>query len=122
MINNKGQSLVTFIIVLPLILVIFGMLIELSLISYHKTKIISVTKSIIANSIEDAQKDDIIMLYDKNDIKVDDIDVDTTSGLEIKLVSSIESFIGNIIGNDSYQIEVNIKGYQKDNKIYYEKG
>ena len=122
MINNKGQSLVTFIMILPLILIVFGIVIELGMISYHKIRITSVTKSIIANSIEDTKKNDIIMLYDKNDIKVDSIDIDTTSGVQINLVSSIDSFIGDIIGKDSYQIKVNIKGYKKDNKIYYEKG
>ena len=122
MLNKKGQSLVTFIIIMPLVLILLGMIIELSLITYYKARTISITKSIIANCIEDGQKNDIIMLYDKNDINVKDIDVNTTKGLEIKLVSSIDSFLGSVIGTDSYKLEINIKGYQKDNKIYYEKG
>lgn len=122
MLNKNGQSLITFIIILPVILIMLGIVIELGLINYHKTKIISVTKTIIANSIEDAKKDDIILLYDKNDIKVDDLVVDSSSGVRIRFITKIDSFLGDIIGKENYVVNIDIKGNKENNKVYYEKG
>lgn len=122
MINKKGQALVAFVIILPIIFLLLGMVIEFSLIAYHKSKITSVTKSIIANSIEDAQKDDIIMLYDKNGIDVIKLDLITGDGLSIDLEANVDSFLGDIVGKNNYKIKIKIHGYQKDNKVYYEKG
>ena len=120
--NKKGQSLITFVIILPIIILLFGMIIELSLITYHKRKIISVTKTIIANCIEEDKKNDIMELYDRNGIKVQDLEIDYTNGLHLMLTSNVESFLGEIIGQDEYEIKVDLRGYQENNKIYYEKG
>lgn len=122
MLNNKGQSLVMFIIVLPLLLIILGTTIEYSLLTYNKNKIASVTKTIIANCIDRCEKDDIILLYNKNDIKVDNVAIDVSDGLQINLKTSVNSYFGNIIGKESYDINIKIKGYLKKEKIYYEKG
>lgn len=120
--NNKGQSLVMFILLLPIIIMLFGYLIEISIIAYTKVKVSSVTKSIIANCIDECEKDDIILLYDKNDITVDDLEVDNTSGFRISLKSSTKSFLGSLIGKDKYLIDIDIKGIKENNKIKYEKG
>jgi len=50
--NKHGQTLVTFVILLPVIFLLIGYIIEISIIGYHKSKINSVTKSIIANCID----------------------------------------------------------------------
>lgn len=122
MINKKGQALVCFVIILPIILILFGYLIEVVIISYNKSKIVSVTKSIIANCIDDCEKNDIIILYKDNNIILEDIDVDRTLGLRIKLKTTVESNLGSIIGKDNYILEVDIKGIKENNKIKYEKG
>lgn len=115
--NNKGQSLVAFIIVLPLILFILGVVIELGYIGYEKNRIMSVTKSIIANAIEEDKKNDIIILYDKNDIKVDDLKVNFDKGVLITGKVKVTGILGK-----EHEININILGYKKNNKMYYEKG
>lgn len=120
--NKKGGVLVTFIILIPVLILLIGYVIELSMIGYQKKKITSVTKSIIANCIDECEKDDIIILYDKNSIHIENISVENGSYLRIKLDSKISSFMGNIIGKDEYIISIDIKGYKDNNQIKYEKG
>ena len=72
--------------------------------------------------VENTIKDDIILLYNKNDIKVDNVAIDVSDGLQINLKTSANSYFGNIIGKESYDINIKIKGYLKKEKIYYEKG
>lgn len=120
--NKKGGVLVTFIILIPILILLIGYVIELSTIGYQKKKITSVTKSIIANCIDECKKDDIIILYDKNSIYVENITIENGSYLRIKLDSKISSFMGNIIGKDEYIISIDIKGYKENNQIKYEKG
>jgi len=120
--NKHGQTLVTFVILLPVIFLLIGYIIEISIIGYHKSKINSVTKSIIANCIDECEKDDIILLYDKNDIKIDNVNIYKASGLRVSFTSKVDSFLGSIIGKDSYNIKFDIKEYHENNKIKYEKG
>lgn len=120
--NKKGQSLVMFVLILPIIIFLLGYVIEVCIIGYNKIKITSVTKSIIANCIDECEKDDIMVLYNKNDIKVDNLETDKTLGLKIKLESHIESFLGSVIGKDNYQITISIEGIKENDKIKYEKG
>ncbi|MBE6155736.1 MAG: hypothetical protein E7164_03160 [Firmicutes bacterium] len=117
MLNKHGQSLVTFIILLPLILLLFGLGIEKAYVSYQKNKLISVTKSIIANSIEEKDKNDIILLYDKNDIGVSNLVIDGSYGLKVSFVSNVDSFLGK-----KYEVKISILGYEENGKIYYKKG
>ena len=121
MINRHGQSLVILIIIMPIIILMLGFLIEMSLISYNKIHLNSLTKTIIANNIDTKEKNDIIMLYSKNNIDAD-FTIDTTDGLEISFTKDIDSFLGKLINKDSYKIKVDIKGIKENNKIRYEKG
>ena len=119
--NSKGQSLVVLIIIMPIILLMVGFINEMSLISYNKIYLNSLTRTIIANNIDTKEKNDIIKLYSKNNIETD-FEIITDNGLEIKFTKKIDSFLGKIINKDSYEIKVDIKGVKENNKIRYEKG
>ena len=91
--NKKGQSLVLFIIILPIILFLFGLLIERVYLTYQKQKLYSITKTIIALSIERNEKNDIINLYKDNNIVLENIEIDGSSGL--KIIASEKVQCGN---------------------------
>ena len=119
--KNNGQALITFIIFLPIIIIILGSVIEVSIINYSKHKLISLTKSIIASTIESKNKNDIILLYNKNNIDTD-FDIIYDDGIEIIFNYEINSFLGKIINKDYYNIYIDIKGKKYNNQIIYEKG
>ena len=120
--NNHGQVLILFVIFIPIIIFILGMLIEFSLISYNKVRLSSVTKSIITSCIDECEKDDIIKLYDENKVEYKNIDVTTTGGINIDIDIEVKSFLGKLINKDSYDINFNIKAFKENGKIVYKKG
>ena len=126
--NNKGQSLVSFIIILPIILLICGALVEFSNVAYQKHRLTSVTKTIISSillsdkSIDTNEKDDIIKMYDDNSITIDELLVEDNNYLKITANIKVNSFLGKIINKDYYDINVTIKGEVIDNKVVFKKG
>lgn len=120
--NKRGQMLVTFIIIVPVLLILLGVAIELSYVSYNKKRVNSITKCIILNCIDSTEKNDIIELYDKNNIEYDTLDIDYNDGITINLTSKLDSLLGNIIGKKEYLLKISIHGYKDGQKLKYEKG
>jgi len=120
--NNRGQVLVLFLMVLPIILLLFGFLIETAYLSYKKVLLTSLTKTIITNSIEEKNKDDIIMLYKDNKVEIEEINITFDKGIKINLTSKIKSLVGSILKKNSYLINIDIYGFKENGKIIFEKG
>ena len=111
--NNHGQSLVLFIIIIPLVLLLLAVIVDLGLITTQKVKLNEVTREILKEVITKENYEDLIKrLYQENNI--------ATSKLEIKKDDSIESIFGKIIGLKSYPIKVDLKAYYVDNKLKIE--
>lgn len=122
MLNNRGQSLVLFVIILPVILLLGSILLEFSYLAYQKAKVYSVSKTIIANCLDGCEKNDIIELYNDNKIAMSDFNYDYDDGLTIKGTVNIPSLFGNIINHSEYDIGVYIYGYKDGQAIKYKKG
>ena len=119
--NKHGQVLVTFVIMIPLIIILIAMLIELSAISYNKIHLNSLTKTIIASCIDNPSKNDIINLYNRNGIK-DDIEVYLEDGIRVRFNHQIDSFLGKMIGKDKYELKIDIIGKKENDRVKYLKG
>lgn len=116
--NNKGQSLIIFIIILPIIFASLAFVFDYSLIIYNQNRLESLTKSII-NTTTDSE--DIKELYAKNNVditnykchyNVDDIVVENTL--------YIKSVFGNLINKKEYKIEVKYIVSRENNDIIKE--
>lgn len=116
--NRKGQSLVTFLVIIPVLILLLGSIVETSSIFYQKARITSVTKTIIKSTIDKKENNDIIMLYGKNSIDYTAIDIIDAEGLEIHLKAKIK---GMILGKD-YDAYISILGYLDDGKVKFKKG
>lgn len=70
--NNKGQVLVIFIIILPILLLILGMVVDLGLISIEKRKISNNAYDAVENYLEynDEQKVKKILETNLDDIEI----------------------------------------------------
>lgn len=119
--NNKGQVLVSFVIILPILLLLCGGLIEYSIIAYNKEKANSVTKSVIRDNITEKNEEVIKDLMKANGIN-NEVNVIASGDLEIAYTLNIESFLGKIINKDSYEINIDIIGHQDGSKIEFKKG
>lgn len=120
--NNKGQAFIFFIILIPIIILALGFIVELSIISYEKKRVYSISKTIILSTLEEKNKDDIIKLYDDNDIKYDNLEISFSDGVRINITVKINSFLGKLINKDYYLLKLDLTGYKDNGKVKFKKG
>ena len=123
--NNKGQTLVIFIVLLPLLLAIGALMIDDSMIVYKNIQLKNTTKDIIKMNFNKREltDEDIMMIYEKNDIPIDNVIINRKDNeLNIKVNYYYTSFFGKLLDLNSYEVRTNIKGYKKDNEVLFKKG
>lgn len=127
MMNNKGQTLVIFIIFLPLLIIIMATVIDIGLMYYEKNKLDSINMITIEYGINNLEKENIktelTELIKKNDDKVEikKIDIEN-SVIKINLTKKINSTFGKIIGIKEYKINSLYIGKNIGNKKEIKKG
>ena len=99
--NNKGQSIVVFVLVLPLIMLFVAYVYDISKVNYEKKKMKN-----IAELTED-NFDSACEIVSEND---KDIECNVT-GNKLTLKKEIKSIFGKIIGNEIYKISVTVNIY-----------
>ena len=120
--NNKGQTLIMFILLIPFILVIMALVIDTSFVYKEKIKFQSVTKTIMKTTYENKDatdfNDKIINLYKKNGIYTNNIVIKVNSdSVVIKNQAKVKSVFGNIIGIKNYEVKFSYKIYKKNESI-----
>ncbi len=120
--NNKGQTLIMFILLIPFILVIMALVIDTSFVYKEKIKFQSVTKTIMKTTYENKDatdfNDKIINLYKKNGIDTNNMVIKVNSdSVVIKNQVKVKSVFGNIIGIKNYEVKFSYKIYKENESI-----
>lgn len=117
--NNRGQTLIIVIILIPLLLGFIAYIIDTSLIFYENNKNYQTTKMIIKEYFDkDLKENEVTKLFKDNKIEIKELKLKEDE-LIIKNEYYINSVFGNLIGIDKYKIDLNIKGIKEKNKIKY---
>lgn len=116
--NSRGQTLVIFVIILPILLIMLTLIIDLGFMYIEKRNIennvYDSTKYYLENINEEDINDKVNKLLNKNIKNIEELTInDEEDYVEIN-VSKIRKSIYSIITNDT-KISVKYKGY-KDNK------
>lgn len=117
--NNKGQTLVLFVALLPFIFMLFVLIFDLAFLSSEKTKLDSIAFSSLKSIV--IQKNDIDLVKDnikKNDSK---IKINIINNNSICLSKEIKPIFGGILGYDIFNIKSCLKGNVENNKLIVEK-
>ncbi len=124
--NNKGQVLVLFVLMVPLIIFIIAYFLENMFISNEKQKLDNINQMLLEYSYENKENvglyDAILNLALKNDkeIIIESFDINTDY-IEITLSKDMDSMFGKIIGINKYEIISKYKATISDDKVIYEK-
>lgn len=103
--NNKGQSLVIFIVIIPVIIACFGIVYDYANLVNNQVKYENVSKDILSSTTD---VEVIKNLYIKNGYSVDNFEyVDLDDYVIVKNNYSLDSTFGNLFNIKSYKIEVN---------------
>lgn len=114
--KNRGQALILFILLLPLLLLILTIILNIGLTSIEIKKTDNKIKQIIEdslnNDLEESQINQLIMTNLDNIISKEIIKQNNT--LEIKIIRKIEVLYPSIINYNVEKYEVTYKGIKED--------
>lgn len=111
--NNKGQAIVIFVFLLPIILGLIAFLTDSSLMMYEDNKLDRINEVVIdyaikkKDTITKEQIEELILKNDK-DIKIDLVNV-THSKITIKTKKEFDSLFGRVLGLERYTVKSSIE-------------
>ncbi len=122
--NNRGQVLVLFLLLLPIIFLLVASIVDSSLMIYNKNKIDNISTDVLDSikNKKDLVESDIITLYNLNDddIVIDSIEMDAKT-ITVKSHKDIKPVFGKIIGFKKYTVKSEKKvDYNSKLLIYLE--
>lgn len=103
MLNNKAQTLVIFVLLLPIIILFLVYIVDIVNINYEKIKLDNISNMIL-EEMETDKDLDICLLAEKNDS-----DIECEVNEEIVLKKRIKSLFSNFTKNEFYEIEKRVK-------------
>lgn len=121
--NDKGQTLVVFVLLLPIFLALCAFVIDVGIMTYENIKLKNVTKSILNNVVQKNKVSDeaIIALYKENDINIKNLDIKIDSEkIIIENDYFIASMFGKILQIEEYEVRVEANMNLDTKKIIFE--
>lgn len=113
--NNRGQVLIFFVLIIPLLILGAAYIVDNIYISYNTNKLNGINNLVIKDaSINNMSEGEIREYIKKNDkdIKIEKI-IMSNDKLQIKISKEIKSLFGRIIGKNTYNLtsskEIDIK-------------
>lgn len=108
--NNKGQVLVLFIMILPVIFIGVACIIDSSYMMYQKNRLDNINMDVL-NSVKNKSnltEKEVLDLISLNDAKIVNIDISIDDTITIDNYILVNSIFGKIIGFDEYKINSSI--------------
>ena len=120
--NNKGQSLVLFILIIPILLGIMVLVIDLGNAIHQKNRIDNTIEMVIEYGLEDNYgKEEIEKLINYNLGSSNYLINIDNKVINIKVEDYVDGIISNIIDIDGFKIISEYKGYIENDKKVIEK-
>lgn len=127
--NNKGQTLVMFILILPLLLIILCLTVDVGFLSLEKKKIEDTVKSAIKyelNSTEtntEVVKNRLINTITKsiNDIKIKNVEITNDKIITVSISKEYKGIFSKILKNSIFDIDLTFKGFKNGTDIIIKK-
>lgn len=109
--NNKGQSLILFLLIIPIIVGFLAFFIDISMVNYEKNRIdgiiINNLEIVVNSSIRDVDR--IKNVFFENEVLVKDIVIEDNI-IYLNVNVDIKSLFGKILDFDVYKFNVKYKG------------
>ena len=119
--NNKGQTLVVFIIFIPVIILLMAFIVDTSLMYIAKSKLNDLSKTIIKEIYDVKDKNSKVEeLLNVNEINYNNYDIEINDNkVKLSIEEEIDSVFGSMIGNESYTIKSEVTGYKDNDKFKF---
>lgn len=119
--NNKGQSLITFVLLIPLFLMIMVLVIDIGNVFLKRQELNNVNNMVIDYGLDHIEEENVeqelFSIINLNLKEVQDISIDIKNNeIRINIKQEVKSLLGNIINIDGFDISSSYKGKITNNK------
>ena len=121
--NNRGQALVIFLILLPIFLGLCALVIDSAYIVTNKNRLSNINEIAIRDVLDGKSKTEVEDEIKKNDSNIEIIEFKKSNNkVTIHLQNHINSIFGSIVGYEKYEINSKLTGSIVDNKKIISEG
>ena len=119
MLNNKGQTLVLFVVILPVLLLLLVLIIDVGKMIMLKLELNNISEIVLDYGIDNLDKenvqDELVNLVHLNKKNIDKVDVSIVDDkIYIDLEASGEGLFSGVVNATLFTIETNYVGYMND--------
>ena len=120
--NKRGQTLIIFVMLIPIILTMAALVIDVGLLYYKKNEYVG----IVEESIKEYFKDEDILSAKKtitlNGISLDDTEINVSDNkITVTLDTKVDSIFGKVIRINEYEIKVSRVGTKDKERVIINK-
>ena len=120
--NKRGQTLIIFVMLIPIILTMAALVIDVGLLYYKKNEYVG----IVEESIKEYFKDEDILSAKKtitlNGISLDDTEINVSDNkITVTLDTKVDSIFGKVIRINDYEIKVSRVGTKDKERVIINK-
>ena len=117
--NKKGQSLVLFVLLLPIFFLLIAFAFDSAWIATNYIKFKNIETEALTYLVKDKKNvENVKTIILANDNQIDIINIDTKN---VHLKKRIKSYFGKVVGKYSYEIDLNYNGYISNGKLILER-
>ena len=116
--NKKGQTLIIFVILIPIILTMLAVVVDVGLLTNEYQKARGVVDDGIHEYFESNKENSVKELLSLNEVPTENLEVKTEENkIDVQLSYEISSLFGAIINIKSYKIELHREGRQEEGEV-----
>lgn len=120
--NKRGQTLIIFVMLIPIILTMAALVIDVGLLYYKKNEYVG----IVEESIKEYFKDEDILSAKKtltlNGVSLDDTEINVSDNkITVTLDTKVDSIFGKVIRINEYEIKVSRVGTKDKERVIISK-
>lgn len=120
--NNRGQTLIIFVILIPIIITMAALVVDIGKMNYEKERYRGIIENSIEEYFESNQISDVKEILTLNGIPEDAYQITTQENLiEIHLTTSVDSIFAKLINIDEYQIDLDYIGTKESDRVIINK-
>ena len=120
--NKNGQTLIIFVILIPIFILISALVVDIGLMTYEKEKYRGIIENGIEEYLNTGNMEETEQIFSLNHIPKEEYTIKAQEGeIEVSFHTSVESIFGKIINVEEYEIKMNYIGTKEGERVIINK-
>ena len=120
--NNKGQTLIIFVILIPILILVAALVVDTGLMTFEKERYRVIIENGIEEYFDTGNVEETEKIFSLNDIPKEEYTIIIQENqIEVSLNTSIEAIFGKIINVEEYEIKMNYVGTKEGERVIINK-